>query len=132
MTMNTSPTFPLTPFSKGVVLATANIAMDGTGVMTDAAVTAGSDGMMLEYVKVRHKGTNAATVLRIWIYDGSSVYSLFAERTIASNTISQTAESVEAVVPLNLRVPSGYQLKYTIGTTVAAGLYLTVVGGQYA
>lgn len=134
MTMNTAPVFPLTPFAKSTaaVLATANTAMDGTGTMTDSGVTAGSDGAYLEGVKVRHKGTNTATVLRIWLYDGVSLYSLYMERTIPSNSLSQTAESADIFVPLNVRIPSGYKVYYTIGTTVAAGLYLTLVGGQYA
>lgn len=131
MAMNTTPKFPATPICKSVVITTANTAMDGTGTMLDSGFLAGADGAKLAFVKVRHKGTNVATVLRIWVYDGSA-YWLWMERTIPTNSLSQTTESADIPVPLNLQVPSGYKIYYTIGTTVAAGLYLTLVGGQYS
>ncbi len=68
-----------------------------------------------------------------------------AELTIPANTVSQTAQSALLELPQILGftasptdissfpivLPAGYKILATIGTTVAAGIQVTAVGGDY-
>lgn len=135
MTANTSPIFPLTPnLSWGKLLA-ANTAKDGTGTVV-TVFTAGANGARLDYLKVRALGTNVATVLRVFVNNGSDPTvdannSLILEQTIAASTLSEVAALADNIVQLDLSLPAGYKINVTIGTTVAAGLQVTGVGGDY-
>lgn len=136
MPANTAPVFPNVGVAGFSTLATANTALDGTGTVATLA-TASTNGMRCDMVKIKHLGTNVATVVRIFINNGSanttaSNNALLAELTIAANTVSQTAQSLETyVIDLaGIVVPSGYKINATIGTTVAAGLAVTFTGGQ--
>jgi hypothetical protein len=114
-----------------------------TGVGATLLFTAGADGARIERVRARPLGTNVATVLRIFLNNGSDPAtaannSLVAEKTIAANTVSQVAESAINEMPtatdptaFPLVLPAGYRLYASIGTTVAAGLIVTAIGGTY-
>lgn len=135
--MNTAPIFPLTPSVQwgATALATANTAKDGTGTVL-AAFTAGASGSRVDYIKSRAIGSNIATVLRLFINNGATNATagnnvLFMERTIPATTLSEVAELADIYIPLDISLPAGYVINGTIGTTVAAGLMLTGVGGHY-
>lgn len=135
MPANTSPIFPLTPNVSWVPLATANTAKDGTGT-APVLFTAGANGSRLDTVKVKAKGTNVATVLRLFLNNGSDPATagnntLYMESTIAATTLSEVALLAETELALDLALPAGYKILVTIGTTVAAGLQVTAVGGDY-
>lgn len=129
------------------VIKTANTAKDGTGT---AAIffTAGADGARVERVRSRAIGTNVATVLRIFINNGSDPEVaannvLYAEKSIAATSGSETAAlllneipDTNIVTPLDwsgfpLVLPAGYRLMATIGTTIANGLRITAIGSSY-
>lgn len=124
------------------LLQTANTAKDGTGA-TQLIFTAGADGARVERIRIKPVGTNVATVVRIFINNGSDPASaannvLYAEKTIAANTLSETAESVLNELPtitdttaFPLVLPPLYRLYATIGTTVAAGIRITAIGSTY-
>lgn len=135
-TLNTKPIYSAKPAIAWGVVATANTAKDGTGTVV-AVFTAGASGGRIERLKVRAKGTNVATVLRAWINNGSTNATagnntLFVEQTIAATTLSEVAALADTEILLNLSLPAGYVINITIGTTVAAGLHVTGIGGQYA
>lgn len=136
MAANTNPIFALTPnITVGNNILTANTAMDGTGTVV-TLYTAGINGSRLDYVKVRNTGTAVATVLRLFINNGGATSTatnnaLFFEQTIAANTLTQTASSIDYLIPLNISLPAGYKITATIGTTVAAALVCSAVGGDY-
>ena len=135
MPANTTPIFPLTPKVSFAKLLTANTAKDGTGTVA-SVFTAGANGARVDYLKVRALGTNVATVLRVFINNGSDPTvatnnTLFIEQTIAATTLSEVAALADNIVTLDLSLPAGYVLTCTIGTTVAAGLMVTAVGGDY-
>lgn len=120
----------------GASLATANTAKDGTGTTLTVFTADATNGGRVEKVKSRALGTNVATVLRLFINNGSSSAtaannSLYYEKTIAATTLSETSELLDNEITLNLALPPGYKLLATIGTTVAAGLAVTAVGGKY-
>ena len=135
MPANTTPIFPLTPKVSWATLTTANTAKDGTGTV-GTCYTAGTNGARVDYLKVRALGTNVATVLRVFVNNGSDNAtagnnSLVLEQTIAATTLSETAALADNLVQLDMSIPAGYKINVTIGTTVAAGLQVTAFGGDY-
>jgi hypothetical protein len=134
-TLNTSPIYSGTPNVAWGTVATANTAKDGTGTVV-TVFTAGADGGRCDYVRARALGTNIATVLRVFINNGSSNAvaannTLFTEITVAATTLSEVAAQVENTINLGLALDPGYKVNITIGTTIAAGLAVTGVGGDY-
>lgn len=113
----------------------ANTAMDGTGTVT-TVYTASSDGGYVVKVVFKASGTNAATVARIWLNNGSTNStaannSLLDELTLPATTASNSIATQKYEVVLNLHVKAGYKLNVTLGTAVSAGWHVTVVGGDY-
>ena len=141
MPANTSPIFSV----KGAIqwsqvfLTTANTAKDGTGTVVTVFTgqSAGNAaGNFVQKLIARSVGTNVSTVLRIFINNGSANTtaannSLIAEMTLPATTLSEVSAQPEYVVPLNFVVPAGYKLNVVLGTTVAAGYQITIVGGEY-
>lgn len=135
MAANTTPIFPITPKVEWGTLTTANNVYDGTGTVV-TLFTAGTNGGKVDYIKARAKGTNVATVLRLFINNGSDTTvagnnSLFMERALAATSASVTAETADWVIPCNVTLPAGYKITAVLGTTVASGWQLTSVGGDY-
>lgn len=91
-------------------ISVANTARDGTGAIVDI-VTAGTQGTLIELVRVVAQGTTTAGVVRLWIYDGAT-YRLYKEILVTAITPSTTVESFSAeFVPTKpLVVPSGKKL----------------------
>ena len=84
----------------------------------------------------RALGTNAATVLRVFINNGgvnttAANNSLIGELTLPGTTLSEIAAQSDYVLPLNFVLPAGYKINITLGTAVAAGYQVSVIGGQY-
>ena len=140
MAQNTSPVFPLVPVitwvNTGAV--TANTTTDLTaGTNYNSNFTANAtNGSRVDFVRVRALGTNIATVIRVWINNGSTTGTAtnntqFFERTLAATTVSQTSELPDVILPINASFPAGYKIYYTFGTAVAAGYSIQVVGGDY-
>ena len=140
MAQNTNPIFPLTPVVKWINAAglVANTTTDLTaGTNYNSGFTANAtNGSRVDFVKARALGTNVATVIRIWLNNGSATgtaanNTLYLERTLSATTVSQVAEQPDIILPLNISLPAGYILYFTFGTAVAAGYDLATVGGDY-
>ena len=147
MAQNTNPIFPLTPVNTWVSGAAANAATPGVTANTTKDLTSGTiygpiftgkavDGSRLDFIKVRALGTNVATVIRIWLNNGSATgtaanNTLYLERTLSATTVSETSEQPDIILPLNISLAAGYRVYATFGTAVAAGFHLTAVGGDY-
>lgn len=164
MPANTSPIFPLTPNLgvQNVVLSTAMTntkAFDGTdtaGTALALAFTAGANGARVDTIVVRltstngatASGTSAATLVRLWINNGSANTTatnnqlMAAEIAIPATAVTALATgtlpsyNVLAGTPYagGISLPAGY--KIYAGTTVAAGgtniaVLVTVQGGDY-
>lgn len=144
MPANVNPIFPISPKCSWGKLTAANTAKDGTGTVVEL-FTAGANGARIDQIKVRALGTNIATVLRLFVNNGltqatATNNSLIHEVTIAATTLTETAALVDNdititkgsdVVPPIQTLPPGYKILATIGTAVAAGLQVTVSGGDY-
>lgn len=138
MAANTAPIYSRLPDVQwpAAAIASANTAKDGTGTVATVFTADATNGGRVEKLKVRGLGTNVATVLRIFINNGSTNATaannaLYMEATIAATTLSEVAALADNEILLNLALPAGYKLNVTIGTAVAAGLMVTAVGGKY-
>lgn len=132
MPVNTKPIFTKRGKLEGpaIALTAANASMDGTGTIHDA-FTAGPDGALALRLVARPLGTNVQTVLRIFRHDGAA-WHLLDEMTLPATTASSTAAHPPFERLLNLVLPPGRKLGVTLGTAVAAGYEVTVIGGDYA
>lgn len=141
MPANTAPIFS----AKGsiqwnpAILTAANTAKDGTGTVATVATgnaTGNNAGNSVSRLIARALGTNVATVLRVFINNGSTNATalnntLLAEMTLPATTLSEVAAQPDYVLPLDFVLPAGYKINCTLGTAVAAGYALTVLGGEY-
>lgn len=137
-TLNTRPIYSRSPDVQwgAAAITAANTAKGGTGTVTTVFTADATNGGRVERLKVRAAGTNVATVLRVFINNGSTNATaanniLYTEATIAATTLSEVAALADNDISLNLSLPAGYKLNVVIGTAVAAGLYVTAVGGKY-
>lgn len=118
------------------LLATANTAKDGTGTVLTAFTADATNGGFVQRIRWRAAGTNIATVGRVFINNGSTNATpanniLWDEITLAATTLSEVAALAIYELPLNFALPAGYKINCTIGTTVAVGFYVSVIGGKY-
>jgi hypothetical protein len=109
--------------------------MAGTGFVTPC-FTAGANGSYLSRLVARPAGTNVASVLRVFLNNGSSNATaannvLIAEITLPATTANAAAALQPIEIPLCFAIPNGYVINCTLGTTVAAGYYVSVWGGDY-
>lgn len=136
MPAGTTPIFVKQPdVSWSTVITSANTAMDGTGTVL-ACFTAGADGSFVNRLAVRPLGTNVASVLRVFINNGSTNATatnnaLIADITLPATTASNTASLNPIDVPLNIALPAGFKLNCTIGTSISAGVNVVAIGGDY-
>jgi hypothetical protein len=133
--MASTPIFPATPKTSWGKLTTANTNYDGTGTVTEL-FTAGVNGSRIDSIKVKPLGTNVATVLRLFVNNGSDPEtpdnnSLIFELTLPETTASQVASLAEYQEVLDFAIPAGYKLYGSLGTEVASGYQVTVFGGDY-
>lgn len=139
MAINTAPIFTGQPDIQwgATTLTTANTAKDGTGTVLTVFTADATYGGFVSRIRFRAAGTNIATVARIFINNGSSNATpanniLWDEITLAATTLSEVAALATYELPLNFALPAGYTINVTIGTTVAAGYYISVIGGKYS
>jgi hypothetical protein len=138
MPANTQPIFSsLGDIQWGATaITTANTAKDGTGTVLDVFTADATNGGFVQRIRFRAAGTNIATVARVFINNGSANSTpanniLYDEITLAATTGSEVAALAVYELPLNFALPPGYKLNVTLGTTVAAGYYVSVIGGKY-
>ena len=95
-----------------------------------------TNGGYVQRIRFRPLGSNAATVARVWINNGSDTTisannTLWDEISFPITTVSQTAAQATYELPMNFPLPANYRLYVTLGTLVAAGFDVTVIGGKY-
>jgi hypothetical protein len=89
---------------------------------------------------MRPAGTNIVTVARFFLNNGSTSATLGNNSLIDEFTLNATTAAAVAALPLYLwvppaptgylRLPVGYKLNVTLGTTVAAGYVFTAFGAD--
>jgi hypothetical protein len=116
---------------------TSNATTDLTSGTTYLVFTADStNGGYVQKIRFRPLGTNVATVARVWINNGSTTGTAanniqWDDITLAATTANAAASLATSELALNFALPPGYTIYVTLGTTVAAGYAVTVIGGKY-
>ena len=134
---NTSPIFSTVArveWAGGITAA--NTAKDGTGTVDTVFTADATNGSYLQKLAVRPKGSNVASVLRVFLNNGASNTTaannvLIAELSLPATTLSEVAALSGNELPLNIPVPPGSRVQVTLGTAVAGGYAVTGFGGDY-
>jgi hypothetical protein len=138
MAANTSPVYVLTP-SNGMAsfITAANTATDGTGTVY-TVFTAGASGGVCQGVRVKGNGTNSASVMRIFLNNGSSAATTANNSLIGELTLSATTGSNNAAIgpdffwPAgNLVVAASYVINVCFATAGASGWTATGLAGSF-
>lgn len=116
-------------------LTTGTNTYDGTSGTT-LICTAGASGAFLKSIECCAAGTNIATVLRIFLNNGSTTgtasnNALIYQQSLPATTASASAATQNISVPLNLQLKASYKVYVVIGTTVAAGWQFTAISGDF-
>lgn len=144
MAANTQPIYTLSPdvsangttgFSTTLLTATG----DYSGVSADHSIVFTADstnGGYIQGIKFKAIGTNVASVVRIYINNGSSAATatnntFFGEMSLPATTATNTAATAELYFPMNFAINPGFTVRAGVATTVAAGWVATAVGGKY-
>ncbi len=131
MAANVNPIFGKTIQNSWATLTTADTSTTAPSTNGATLLTANAtDGSYLFRLFVKPLGTNVATVLRIFLNNGSTVStasnnSLIKELTLPATIASDVAALVDYEISLNLKLAPGYKIIVAIGTTVAAGYSIT-------
>lgn len=137
MAQNTSPIFGLTPnVSWAISALTANTTTDLTGGTIYLLFTAGANGAYLDEIWLKALGTNIASLLRLWINNGSTTgtaanNTLYRDYTLPATTSSNTAMQPDMVIPIRKAIPAAYRIYATLPTGVAVGYDITSFGLDY-
>jgi hypothetical protein len=117
-------------------ITAANAALDGTGTVNIVFGADATNGSYLQKLVVRPKGTNVASVLRLFMNNGATNATatnnvLIGEYTLPATTASAVAALAGFEIPLNIPMPPNYDLLVTLGTAVAGGYAICAMGGDY-
>lgn len=112
---------------------------DYTGVSANHQLVFTADstnGGFVQRLRFKAKGTNVATVARIYLNNGSANTtatnnSFHGEVSLPATTATNTAATSDIDYPLNIALGAGFRIYVGVATTVAAGWVCTAVGGKY-
>lgn len=145
MAANTSPIFTVSAdLSWGttnpiltVNTGTGTTAYDGT-TNANLIYTAGANGSFVQKIICEAGGTNAISVLRIHLNNGSTNATagnntLVMQYSLPATTASNTTATAHLEIPMMLQIPPSYRLYASLGAAanLASGWFVTVVGGEY-
>lgn len=143
MPANTQPIFSITgdvsnnsgTGMNALITAAAND-YTGAGANNSLVFTAGSNGGFVQRLRFKAGGTNVATVMRVFLNNGSanttaSNNTFFDEIALPATTASATAGTPTIDLPINVALPAGFRIFVGLGTAVAAGWNVTPVAGEY-
>jgi hypothetical protein len=140
MAANTAPIFSSTgAISLGTAITAIVTDYIGTGANNVVAFTANAtNGGFVQRIRFKAVGTNAVSVARIYINNGSANTTaanntFYGELSLPATTASTTAATVDIDYPLNFALPAGYRIVIGISAaaTLASGWNPTVIAGAY-
>lgn len=144
--MATAPQFGATAVYayNTTAITAANTSAEGTGTVvflqtntagTAADWVAGTGGAFIDQIVVIAKGTNVATVMRVFANANATNATaannnLLIEATCPVTSVSQVAALAPVVISIKRWFPAGTKIFVTIGTAVAAGFSVSMCGSQ--
>jgi hypothetical protein len=148
MSANTAPRYTLTgdvssnnSTAMAPVFTTAAADYDGTTATHNKVVfTAGANGARIAGIRFKAKGSNVASVARVFVNNGTTPGTATNNSFIGEVSLpATTAIATAATVDMDYYFPGGYidlQAAFTIivglGTTVSAGWVASpIIGGQF-
>lgn len=137
MAANTSPIFSRTPNTAWVNgITAANTAKDGTGTVDTVFTADAVEGSFLQKLIVRPRGTNVATVVRVFLNNGSTNATAANNVLIDEIPLTATTNTENAAIQgnertYNIPIDPGYKINIALGTAVAGGISITAIGGDY-
>ena len=136
--LNTQPIYTASADTQWIGAATvANTTRDLTSGTAYLAFTSSSTaGGYVQRMRFRALSGNTATFARVWINNGSVTGTsannvLWDEISLPAVSASETSALPTYELPLNFALPPSYRLFVTLGTVVAGGYAITVIGGKY-
>ena len=138
MAANTAPVYVLTPNSTiSAFVTAANTATDGTGTVY-TVYTAGANGGVFQGIRVKANGTNAASVMRVFLNNGSSAATTANNALIGELPLAATTGANNAAIGPDFFWPAGnmvltgsYVINICYGTAGASGWTATGLGGSF-
>lgn len=139
-TANPNPIFSRVGAIGGIGSTTlTTAAADYTGISANNSLifTAdASNGGFVQRIRFKALGTNAVTVARVYINNGSTSGTasnnvFYGEVSLPATTAITTAATVDVDYPMNFALPPGYKLYVGLGATVVAGWVASVIAGAY-
>jgi hypothetical protein len=133
--MSTSAQYASTPKVGSATLTTADTSLTAPSTV-GTVVSAGASGTRIDYIEVMGVATTVASLVNLFIYDGTN-YILWQQVPVIAITTSTTTPSFVAnlssnsnsnVMPLTL--PTGYSLRATTSVT-QTGVRVTAYGGDF-
>lgn len=140
MPANTSPIFSASgAISLGSAITAIVTDYTGIGANNVVAFTANAtNGGFIQRIRFKAVGTNAVSVARIYINNGSvnttaTNNTFYGELSLPATTASTTAGTVDIDYPMNFALPAGYRIVIGISAaaTLASGWVPTVIAGAY-
>ncbi len=141
MTINSDPVFAKAPSmgnggtSQFQIATAANTDLAGATGTIYSIFTAGADGAYVDWLNVQSRGTNVATVMRVFINNGSATTTAannasLTEQPLVATTASATTSTQKYEIPVRTFLPAGYTIFVTLGTTVAGGWSVSAMGAS--
>jgi len=134
MAANTSPIFALTPEAAFVTVTAATT--DRTGATTanlSELLTAATDGTKITQIGAKAGGSNAATIVLIFITNTSGtnpkLYDEIAMEAVTAGTTTTSQRQVTAYSDLQLK--SGQKVLVGITVAVTDGINIFAIKGDY-
>ena len=133
--MSTSAQYASTPKVGSALLTTADTSLTAPTTV-GTVLTAGASGSRIDYIEVMGVATTVASLINLFIHDGTT-YFLWAQVPVIAITTSTTTPSFVAnlssntnasILPLNL--PTGYSLRATT-TVTQTGVRVIAYGGDF-
>ena len=133
--MSTSAQYASTPKVGSATLTTADTSLTAPSTV-GTVVSAGASGTRIDYIEVMGVATTVASLVNLFIYDGTN-YILWQQVPVIAITTSTTTPSFVAnlssnsnsnVMPLTL--PTGYSLRATT-TVTQTGVRVIAYGGDF-
>ena len=134
MPANTSPIFALVPETSFATVTAATTDRTGaTMTNTVTLLTAATNGTKITQIGAKVAGTNAATLVLIFISDTAGAnFKLFDEIALNAITPSTTVTSQRAVTAYSdLQLKAGQVVKVGITVAIAAGVNVFAIKGDY-